>query len=132
MRDGFAVAGNARGPLMVLDSPLSFWGGVDVQTGKIIDPAHPNSGQSVTGMILVMPHGRGSSSSATVLAETIRLGTGPAALVMDEPDSILITGAFVANALYGAGFPILIGSPPTDRTGVFVVDESGIWRQSDY
>ena len=94
------VPGEAHGPTLVLDEPLSFWGGVDAATGTIVDRAHPQFGQSITGRILVLPQGRGSSSSSSVLAECIRAGTGPAGIVLEQPDPILVIGALVAAELY--------------------------------
>ena len=72
------VAGSAMGDALVLEEPLSFWGGLGPETGEIIDRRHPQSGTIATGRVLVMPSGRGSSSSSSVLAEAIRAGTGPA------------------------------------------------------
>ena len=86
---------------LVLTEPLSFWGGVDPNTGVIIDVRHPQSGEVVSGRVLMMPAGRGSSSSASVLAEMIRLGTAPSRVVLDQPDPILLLGAWVAEELYG-------------------------------
>jgi predicted aconitase with swiveling domain len=103
-------AGNGR--LMVLNGPLSLWGGLDPETGRIIDKSHPEAGQTVTGVVLFMTHGRGSSSSSSVLAEAIRLGTAPAGLILGEVDSILVTGAYVASLLYGRRFPVLCGPQP--------------------
>ena len=57
-----------------------------------------------------MPCGRGSSSSSTVLAEAIRLGTAPAAIVLSEPDPILVIGALVAQRLYARTCPIVVVS----------------------
>jgi predicted aconitase with swiveling domain len=94
------VEGAAKGVALVLDEPLSFWGGVDPHTGEIIDRHHPQSGVSTTGKILVMPHGRGSSSASYVLAECIRAGTGPAGIVLRSADSIITLGALVAAELY--------------------------------
>lgn len=105
------VSGSAAGELLVLDEGLSFWGGVESSSGRIVDRAHPQCGESLANTILVMPHGRGSSSSSSVLAETLRLGTGPAAIVLGEPDSILVIGSLVANLLYGVTCPIFVGSP---------------------
>ena len=102
------AAGNADGSALVLTEPLSFWGGIDVETGRIIDRSHANLGQSVAGTILVMPGGRGSSSSSAVLAETIRRGTGPAAIVLAVPDPILTVGAIVAQTLYRVACPIVV------------------------
>jgi len=94
------VAGTASGTALVLEHPLSFWGGVDPVTGEIIDRHHPQSGAFTRARILVLPHGRGSSSSSYVLAECIRAGTGPAGIIMHEPDSIIALGALVAAELY--------------------------------
>lgn len=102
------VEGSASGDALVLDEPLSFWGGLDPLTGEIVEVNHPQRGQRVTGRILVMPSGRGSSSSATVLAEAIRLGTGPAGIVLGEPDQIIAIGALVAAELYGTRIPVVV------------------------
>ena len=102
------VEGSASGDALVLDEPLSFWGGLDPLTGEIVEVNHPQRGQRVTGRILVMPSGRGSSSSATVLAEAIRLGTGPAGIVLGEPDEIIAIGALVAAELYGTRIPVVV------------------------
>jgi predicted aconitase with swiveling domain len=102
------VGGSVKGELLILDDGLSFWGGYDPESGVIIDRAHPQSGVSLTGKIVAMPHGRGSSSSSYVLAESIRLGTAPAGIVLGEPDSILVIGAMVARLLYGVDCPIYV------------------------
>jgi uncharacterized protein len=101
------VPGPATGPALVLSEPLSFWGGVDPSDGRIIDQHHPEAGQTVRGKVLVMPSGRGSSSSSSVLAETIRAGTGPVAIVLAAPDRILALGAVVAAELYGRVMPVV-------------------------
>jgi hypothetical protein len=108
MEGRILVEGQASGPALVLDEPLSFWGGLDATTGEIVEANHPQRGTSVTGRILVMPSGRGSSSSATVLAEAIRLGTGPAGIVLGEPDDIIVIGALVAAELYGIKVPVAV------------------------
>ncbi|HDK46129.1 MAG TPA: DUF126 domain-containing protein [Actinobacteria bacterium] len=107
------VAGSAAGPVMALDEPLSFWGGLDSETGRIIDHHHPQIGQCVAGTILVMRAGRGSSSASSVLAEAIRLGTSPAAIVLLELDEIIVIGALVADELYGIVVHVLVVDEPT-------------------
>jgi len=104
------VAGEASGEALVLDEPLSFWGGLDPETGRLIDVHHPQFGEVVTGRVLVMPSGRGSSSSSSVLAEAIRAGTAPAAIVLLEPDPIVALGAIVARELYGTSVPVVVAS----------------------
>jgi uncharacterized protein len=128
--DRVLLAGSAQGPALVLDEPLSMWGGLDPATGRIVDRRHPQAGETVTGTILVLPAGRGSSSAATVLAEAIRLGTAPVALVLAEPDDILLVGALVAEELYGITCPIIVADAATYRSigngDTTTIDEGGI------
>jgi predicted aconitase with swiveling domain len=106
IRAAFLVPGEASGPVVSLDEPLSFWGGFDPETGRVIDRRHPQLGRSLTGAVLLMPTGRGSSSSSNVVAEAIRLHTAPAAVLMSGADSIIALGAMVAEELYGLTMPV--------------------------
>jgi predicted aconitase with swiveling domain len=116
------VAGTARGEAVVLEQPLSFWGGVDPDTGTVIDRRHPQLGAHLAGRVVVMAHGRGSSSSSTVLAEAIRLATAPSAMLLLEADPILALGANVAQELYGRSLPIVVLSP--DDYGAIQTDDT--------
>ena len=107
MRGRVLADGAAEGRSLILDQPLSFWGGVDPATGTIIDARHPQLGASVAGRVLLMRAVRGSSSSSSVLAETLRAGCGPAAVLLGEADLILAVGAAVAEELYGSRLPVL-------------------------
>lgn len=118
--------GEAIGPLTVLSQSLSFWGGVDVTSGLIVDRNHPQFGTRITDSILGMPHGRGSSSSATVLAEMIRIGTAPVGLVLGDPDQILVAGGYVANTLYGKRFVVFVGDIPAPSDGLFRLNADGL------
>lgn len=101
------IAGSAAGTALVLDEPLSFWGGLDQHTGAIIDERHPQRGEDVSGRILVMPSGRGSSSSSSVLAEAIRNQHGPSGIVLAETDEIIVLGALVVELLDGHTVPVV-------------------------
>ena len=107
------MAGRASGLALVLGAPLSFWGGLDPETGELIDTHHPQQGAVLTDRILLMPAGRGSSSSSYVLAEAIRAGTAPAAIVLREEDGIVALGAIVARELYGSTIPVIVLDPDT-------------------
>jgi predicted aconitase with swiveling domain len=122
------VAGRARATAIVLDEPLSFWGGLDPATGRLIDGHHPQRGARIAGRVLVMPSGRGSSSSPSVLAEAIRTGRGPAAIVLGEADPIVALGAIVAAELYGIAVPVVVADPDGYRalvTGAEVSVQAG-------
>jgi uncharacterized protein len=104
---GHALAvGHGSGTAFVTD-PVSFWGGISADDGVIVDVHHRDRGRSVAGTVLVMPLGRGSSSASAVLAETLRLSTGPAAILLAAPDIILAAGSVVARELYGIACPIV-------------------------
>ncbi len=98
--------GRAQGIVLRLDEPLSFWGGVDPR-GRIVEARHPQFGESLTDRLVAMPTGRGSSSSTAVLAELIRAGASPAAILLVECDTIVVTGVLVAAEIYGRSIPVV-------------------------
>ena len=101
MRARLLTSGEASGPVLSLDEPLSFWGAFEPRTGVIIDVHHPQRGACVKDTILLMSETRGSGSAPGAIAEAIRLGTAPAAIILAKPDINLAVGAEVAEALYG-------------------------------
>lgn len=99
--------GRARAVSVRLSEPVSFWGGVD-QYGTVSDPRHPQYGMDLAGRVLLMSVGRGSSSSSSVLADLIRAGVSPAAIVLAHPDPIIALGVIVAYELDGIAIPVVL------------------------
>ncbi|MEM7801612.1 MAG: DUF126 domain-containing protein [Chloroflexota bacterium] len=97
------VPGEATGQPLILDEPLSLWGGLDPHTGEIIDRRHPQSGKIVSDRVLILPAGRGSSSASSILLEAVRSDKAPVAIVTAEKDGILTLGAVVAQEIYKLG-----------------------------
>jgi len=94
------VPGRAgQGEALVLTAPISFWGGVDPKTGRIADVRHPQHGETISGRVLFLPGTIGSSSASAVLMELVHNGRAPAALVLHEPDAILLLGLIVAREM---------------------------------
>ncbi|QDC02846.1 DUF521 domain-containing protein [Mesorhizobium sp. 8] len=89
----------ATGESLILTAPISFWGGVDAKTGRIADVRHPQHGESIAGKVLFLPGTIGSSSASAVLLELVHNGHAPAALVLHEPDAILLLGLIVAREM---------------------------------
>ena len=102
------VAGSGQGPALVLAQPLSLWGGLDPETGEIIDRRHHATGDNVRGRVLVLPAGRGSSSASSILLEAVRQGTAPTAVITAEADGILALGAAVAREMYQKAPPVVV------------------------
>ena len=97
-----------RAKTMLCTTPLSLWGGLDPKTGEVIDRRHPQSGLNLSGQVVFLPFGRGSSSASSILLESVKLGTAPAAFVLTDADGILALGAAVARELYQASPAILV------------------------
>lgn len=94
------VKGDAgSGKALALSAPISFWGGVDPATSRIVDVRHPQHGLEIAGTVLLLPGTIGSSSASAVLLELVHRKIAPAALVLHEPDAILLLGLLVAREM---------------------------------
>ncbi len=105
------IDGTAEGPLLFSDTALSFWGGVDPETGLVIDQAHPLHGRCLAGVILAIPGGRGSCTGSAVLMQLILNGKAPAGMVFSQAEEILTLGVMVAEEMYGRSMPIAVIAP---------------------
>lgn len=105
------IEGDAEGALLFSDTALSFWGGVDPETGLVIDQAHPLHCRSLEGVILAIPGGRGSCTGSAVLMQLILNGKAPAGMVFSQAEEILTLGVMVAEEMYGRSLPIAVISP---------------------
>ena len=101
------LAGSAEGPVIATTEALSFWGGVDPATGRVIDVHHPLHGICLTGSALFMPTSRGSCTGSGVLLDLILTGRAPSALVFCEAEDVLTLGALIAAEMFGKPLPVL-------------------------
>jgi uncharacterized protein len=90
-------AGVAHGVALVSSQPIGFLGGVDPETGMIVEPGHPLEGMSVTGRVLVFPTGKGSTVGSYTLYRMAQAGTAPVAMVNAESEAIVAVGAIIAD-----------------------------------
>ena len=127
--DKIVIDAECRGPLLRLLEPLSFWGGFNPADGTITDVHHPQCGVSITASILMLERTRGSTSSTGDLVEALRLGSGPAGIILGQPDLTVVTAALVAEELYQIKIPVLLIDPAswtTLQTGDDVSISAGI------
>ena len=101
------LTGTASGPVIAAGEALSFWGGVDPATGRVIDVHHPLHDVTITGGILMMPSSRGSCTGSGVLLDLALTGRAPAALVFSEAEDVLTLGALIAAEMFGKSLPVL-------------------------
>lgn len=123
------VPGEAEGAALVSTEPLSFWGGYDFHSGKIIDRRHPLSGANAAGRVLALPFTRGSSTTTAVLLEAVKAGTAPVAILTTGVDTFFALASIVADELYGQPVPIIALTPEdfhTLKTGEWLrIDRAG-------
>ncbi len=103
--------GTASAPIIVLDEPLSFWGGYDPQQGRIVDQHHPQAGKTVAGRIMVLPASRGSAGTPAGIAESIRIGKGPLGIIAMKADINIVAGLVTVSRLYKKDIPFLTVTP---------------------
>ncbi|AAB86004.1 conserved protein [Methanothermobacter thermautotrophicus str. Delta H] len=103
--------GKGRGPVLVSTEPLSFLGGVDPGTGRVIDQKHPLHGRSIRGKVLLIPGGKGSTVGSYVIFQMAKNETAPAAIICLNAEPIIATGAIMA------GIP-MVDRPSEDLLGL--------------
>ncbi|MFE0015194.1 aconitase X [Mesorhizobium sp. NPDC059054] len=105
------LGGSAQGAVVATQEALSFWGGVDPATARVIDVHHPLHGSCLTDAILMMPSSRGSCTGSGVLLDLVLNGRAPAALIFSEAEDVLTLGALIASELFGKPLPVLRLTP---------------------
>ena len=91
------VPGRFRGLALVSQKPLSFLGGVDATSGRIVERGHDLRGESAEGRVLCFPHGHGSTVGSYVLYSLVKRGLGPKAIVNQTADPVVVAGAVMAD-----------------------------------
>jgi hypothetical protein len=89
--------GIAEGEAVVTKDGISFYGGVDPDTGKVVEVGHELEGQSITGKILVFPTGKGSTVGSYTLYRMKKNDTAPAAIVNKQIDTIIAVGCIISE-----------------------------------
>lgn len=101
------VSGHVQGKVLVSNEPLSFWGGYDQNTGKIIDQRHPLAGQNAGGNILAIPFSRGSTTAASIFLEAVQTGKSPLAILTIGVDKVFALASIIADEVFGKLIPIV-------------------------
>lgn len=97
MKGRIIKEGRAQGTALVSPEPIGFLGGVDPETGLVIEKGHPLEGQSVAGRVLVFPTGKGSTVGSYTLYRLARKGLAPAAIINAQSEPIVAVGAIIAD-----------------------------------
>ena len=89
--------GEAEGEAIVSAKPISFYGGIDPDTGDVTEKDHDLEGKNVKGKILVFPRGAGSTVGSYTMYRLKKQGTAPLAIVLGECEPIVAVGAIISE-----------------------------------
>jgi len=89
--------GTAKGEALVTSMGISFFGGVNPDTGVVVERGHELEGQSIGGKVLVFPSGKGSTVGSYTLYRLKMNGLAPAAIVNAECETITAVGCIIAE-----------------------------------
>ena len=103
--------GRANGVAIVSNEPIGFYGGIDSNTGIVIEEEHPLKGRCVKDKILVFPCGKGSTVGSYVIYGLKKNGVAPRGIINEETETIVATGV------------ILAGIPCVDKIDILKIKE---------
>lgn len=89
--------GRAEGEALATSQPISFYGGVDPETGRIVEKGHELEGMQIADKILVFPHGKGSTVGSYILLRLKKRGLAPRAIINRRCEPIIAVGAIIAE-----------------------------------
>ena len=91
------VKGKATGIILKSKNPINFLGAVDKKTGIIRDSNHDLFQKSVRDVVLVFPHGVGSSVGAYTIYSLKENNSAPRAMICQKADLTVASGCALAN-----------------------------------
>ena len=91
------LRGTVQEEALVTSMPISFYGGVDMNSGEVIEKGHELQGKSVKGKILVFPTGKGSTVGSYTLYRLKKNGVAPAGIINRECETVVAVGAIISE-----------------------------------
>jgi predicted aconitase with swiveling domain len=108
------LKGRARGPALLTNTAVNFTAAftkianiLPARRAEIRDRHHPWFGKNIKGRVIMLPTCIGSTHTGLVLLDLVRMHNGPAAMIVDHADSLLVSGIVLADVWYGASIPVV-------------------------
>jgi predicted aconitase with swiveling domain len=89
--------GIVKAEALVTKEGISFFGGVDPNSGKIVEVGHELEGKSITGKVLVFPMGKGSTVGSYTMYRMMKNKTAPAAIINKKIDTVIAVGCIISE-----------------------------------
>jgi len=109
--------GIVKGEALVTSMAISFFGGVDPESGLVVERGHELEGLPIKDKILVFPSGKGSTVGSYTLYRLRHNNQAPLAIINIECETIIAVGCIIAEipcvdqipiALIKNGQPLLV------------------------
>jgi predicted aconitase with swiveling domain len=116
-------SGQVVGEALVSEMGISLFGGIDPESGIVVERGHDLEGQCVAGKVFVFPTGKGSTVGSYTLYRLKKAGKAPLAILNAECEPITAVGCIISD------IPCVDNIPITNiATGMQVVvdGEQGI------
>jgi uncharacterized protein len=97
MKGRIIFKGHVKGEALVSKDPISFFGGVDPDTGIITDKGHQIEGKSMKGKILIFPHGKGSTVGSYTMYRLMKNKVAPVGIINEECETVVAVGAIISE-----------------------------------
>jgi predicted aconitase with swiveling domain len=100
-------SGKVAGEALVTTMNVSFFGGIDPETGIVVERGHELEGQCIAGKIFVFPTGKGSTVGSYTLYRLKKAGKSPLAIINTECEPITAVGCIISGIPCVDQIPIL-------------------------
>ena len=97
MKGRIIFKGKVKGEALVTLQPISFYGGVDPESGILIEKRHELEGKNIKGKILVFPNGKGSTVGSYTIYRMKKNNVAPAGIINKECETIIAVGAIISE-----------------------------------
>jgi len=89
--------GIVYGEALTTKMGISFYGGIDPESGIILEKGHELQGISISGKILVFPTGKGSTVGSYTLYRLSKNGMAPVAIINSSCETITAVGCIISE-----------------------------------
>ena len=89
--------GNVKGEALVTTQPISFYGGVDPETGVVTEKDHELEGKNIKGKVLVFPNGKGSTVGSYAIYRLKKNNVAPVGMINKECETIVAVGVIISE-----------------------------------
>lgn len=108
------IKGHGRGKVMMTDHAVNFTAAftkpeniIPGKKAEVRDRHHPWFKKNIKNRVIIIPACIGSTHTGLVLLDLVSLKNGPAAIIVDEADTLLVSGIILSEVWYDRAIPVV-------------------------